>query len=174
MRDKMKIKEKINQTKKSINDIQEQIHLTLLDMYDEFHEHTVEDLDKKISYMGELVKTLKKEEFALNTLEKKSKPIQAYTLTLHYEGQSMAAPSSYKDYLYISTNPDQNLKEVLCNEIEEVWKELDENFSIRTIITSDNFIKRIEDKNIYYINDEYIDFKKESIYGNTTYNDIKK
>ena len=46
-----KIEEKINHVTTSINDIQEQIHLTLSDMYDEFYEHTIEDLDKKISYM---------------------------------------------------------------------------------------------------------------------------
>ena len=168
-----KIEKKINQVTTSINDIQEQIHLTLLDMYDEFYEHTIEDLDKKISYMDELVKTLKKEESNLKTLKKKSKPIQAYTITLHYEGQSMAAPSEYKEYLYISTNPTQDLEEVLFNEIEEVWKELDEDYSIRTIITSNEFIERLEDKNIYYINGNYIDFKEKSIYGNSTYKKYK-
>lgn len=169
-----KIEERINQVTTSINDIQEQIHLTLLDMYDEFYEHTIEDLDKKISYMDELVKTLKKEEFNLKTLKKKSKPIQAYTITLYYEGQSMASPSEYKEYLYISTNPTQDLEEVLFNEIEETWKELDENYSIRTIITSNDFIQKLEEKNIYYINDNYIDLKEKSIYGNTTYENYKK
>lgn len=169
-----KIEEKINHVTTSINDIQEQIHLTLSDMYDEFYEHTIEDLDKKISYMDELVKTLKKEEFNLKTLKKKSKPIQAYIITLHYEGQSMASPSEYKEYLYISTNPTQDLEEVLFNEIEETWKELDENYSIRTIITSNDFIQKLEDKNIYYISDNYIDLKEKSIYGNITYENYKK
>ena len=168
------IEEKINHVTTSINDIQEQIHLTLSDMYDEFYEHTIEDLDKKISYMDELVKNLKKEEFNLKTLKKKSKPIQAYTITLHYEGQSMASPSEYKEYLYISANPTQDLEEVLFNEIEETWEELGENYSIRTIITSNDFIQKLEDKNIYYINDNYIDLKEKSVYGNIIYENYKK
>lgn len=168
------IEEKISQVTTSINDIQEQIHSTLTDMFDKFYKCTIEDLDKRISYISELIKLLKKEEFNLKELKKKSKQIQAYTITLHYEGQSMASPSPYKEYLYISVNLDQDLEKVLFNEIEEVWKELGENNSIRTIIKSDEFIQRLEDKNIYYINDEYVDFKKEFIYGNITYKGYKE
>lgn len=169
-----KLEEKINQGIKNINNIQEQIHSTLLDMYDEFYEHTTEDLDKRISYLSESIKLLKKEESNLEELEKESKPIQAYTITLDYEGVNMASPSTFIDYLYISTNPDQDLEEVLFKEIEETWKELGEDNPIRVVLKSDNFIQRIEDKNIYYINDEYINFKEKGIYGNTTYKDYKK
>lgn len=169
-----KLEEKISQVTTSINDIQEQIHSTLLDMYDEFYEHTTEDLDKRISYLSESIKLLKKEESNLEELEKESKPIQAYTITLDYEGVNMGSPSTYIDYLYISTNPDQNLEEVLFEEIEETWKELGEDNPIRVILKSDNFIQRIEDKNIYYINDEYINLKEKGIYGNITYKNYKK
>lgn len=169
-----KLEEKISQGIKNINNIQEQIHSTLLDMYDEFYEHTTEDLDKRISYLSESIKLLKKEESNLEKLEKESKPIQAYTITLDYEGVNMASPSTFIDYLYISTNPDQDIEEVLFEEIEEVWKELGEDNPIRVILKSDNFIQRIEDKNIYYINDEYINLKEKGIYGNITYKNYKK
>ena len=169
-----KIEEKISQGIKNINNIQEQIHSTLLDMYDEFYEHTTEDLDKRISYLSESIKLLKKEESNLEELEKESKPIQAYTITLDYEGVNMGSPSTYVEYIYISTNPEQNLEEVLFEEIEKVWKELGEDNPIRTVLKSDNFIQKIEDKNIYYINDEYINLKEKGIYGNITYKNYKK
>lgn len=169
-----KLEEKISQNIRTLNDIQEQIHGTLIDMYDEFHEHTIKDLDKRISYLSELIKLLKKEESRLKELEKEGKPIQAYIITLDYEGHGMGSPSPYKEYLYISVNLNQDLEEVLFEEIEKVWKELGEDNSIRTVITSDNFIQKIEDKNIYYINDEYINLKEKGIYGNIIYKDYKK
>lgn len=169
-----KIEEKINQCTKNLNDIQEQIHTSLRDMHDEFRNYTVNGLYKEISRINELTEAFKKEESNLKELKKESKPIQAYTITLDYEGVNMGSPSTYIDYLYISTNPDQNLEEVLFEEIEEVWKELGEDKPIRTVLKSDNFIQRIEDKNIYYINDEYINLKEKCIYGNITYKNYKK
>lgn len=167
------IAKKINQSTRTLNDIQEQIHSTLIDMYDEFYEHTTEDLDKRISYLSELIKLLKKEESNLEKLEKESKPIQAYTITLEHQGVNTGGLITYIDYLYISINPDQDLEEVLFEEIEETWKELGEDKPIRTVLKSNNFIQRLEDKNIYYINDEYINLKEKCIYGNIIYKDYK-
>lgn len=169
-----KLEEKIIQSTRTLNDIQEQIHSTLLDMYDEFYEHTTEDLDKRISYLSESIKLLKKEESNLEKLEKESKPIQAYTITLDYEGVNMASPSTYIDYLYISTNPDQDIEEVLFEEIKETWKELGEDNPIETVLKSDNFIQKLEDKDIYYINDEYINLKEKLIYGKIIYENYNK
>lgn len=169
-----KLEEKINQSTRTLNDIQEQIHTSLIDMHDEFRNYTVNGLYKEISRINELIEASKKEEFNLKKLKKKNKPIQAYTITLHYEGVNMGSPSTYVEYLYISTNPEQDLEEVLFEEIEKVWKELGEDNPIRTVLKSDNFIQKIEDKNIYYINDEYVDFKEESIYGNLIYKNYKK
>ncbi len=168
-----KIEEKINQSTKILNDIHGQIHTSLQDIYREFHTYSPKGLDKEISRINELTKALKEEESNLRELEKKNKQIQAYTITLDYGGVNMASPSTFIDYLYISTNSDQDLEEVLFEEIEEVWKELGEDNSITTVLQSCNFIQKLEDKNIYYINDEYINLKKKGIYGNITYKNYK-
>ena len=169
-----KIEEKINQGTKKFNEIHEQIHTSLRDIYREFHTYNPKGLDKEISRINELTKTLKEEESNLRELEKKNKQIQAYTITLDYEGVNMSSPSTFVDYPYISTNPDQDLEEVLFEEIEKVWKELGEDNPIRTVLKSDNFIQKLEDKDIYYINGKYINLKEETIYGNITYRNYKK
>lgn len=169
-----KLEEKINQSTKKLNDIHEQIHTSLKDIYRDFYSYGAKGLDKEISRINELTKTLKEEESNLRELEKKNKQIQAYTITLDYEGANMSSPSTFVDYLYISTNPDQDLEEVLFEEIEKVWKELGEDNPIRIVLKSCNFIQKLEDKNIYYINDEYINLKEKTIYGNITYKNYKK
>lgn len=169
-----KLEEKINQCWKKVNDIHEQIHTSINDIHRDFHAYNPNGLNKEISRINELTEALKEEESNLQKLEKKKKSIQAYTITLEYQGVNTGGLITYIDYLYISTNPDQDIEEVLFEEIKETWKELGEDNPIETVLKSDNFIQKLEDKDIYYINDEYINLKEKCIYGKIIYENYNK
>lgn len=169
-----KLEEKINQCWKKVNDIHEQIHTSINDIHRDFYAYNPNGLNKEISRINELTEALKEEESNLQKLEKKKKSIQAYTITLEYQGVNTGGLITYIDYLYISTNPDQDIEEVLFEEIKETWEELGEDNPIETVLKSDNFIQKLEDKDIYYINDEYINLKEKCIYGKIIYENYNK
>lgn len=64
------------------------------------------------------------------------------------------------EYVYISTDSSQSLTRVLSNKLDETWEELGINKSPKEIIESDEFIKKLEENNIYYMNDKYMDYQK--------------
>lgn len=69
------------------------------------------------------------------------------------------------EYVYISTDSSQSLTRVLSNKLDETWEELGINKSPKEIIESDEFIKKLEENNIYYMNDKYMDYQKLYIFA---------
>lgn len=69
------------------------------------------------------------------------------------------------EYVYISTDSSQSLTKVLSNKLDETWEELGINKSPKEIIESDEFIKKLEENNIYYMNDKYMDYQKLYIFA---------
>lgn len=73
------------------------------------------------------------------------------------------------EYIYISTDSSQFLREVLSAELNETWKELGIEKNIKEIIESDEFIKKLEEKNIYYMDNEYMCFQESFTYCHIKY-----
>lgn len=78
------------------------------------------------------------------------------------------------EYVYISTDSSQSLTRVLSNKLDETWGELGIYKSPKEIIESDEFIKKLEENNIYYMNDKYMDFQKLYIFALYTKNDVQE
>lgn len=79
------------------------------------------------------------------------------------------------EYVYISTDSTQSLTKVLSNKLSETWDELGIYKNPKEIIESDEFIKKLEENNIYYMNDKYMDFQKLYIFAlYTKINDVQE
>lgn len=109
----------------------------------------------------------------MKELDNKNKPLQAHKIVLRGENFTMDTSDS-KEYIYISTDSSQFLREVLSNKLEETWKELGTDKNIKEIIESDEFIKKLEEKNIYYMDNEYMCFQESFTYCHNKYPDTIK
>lgn len=100
----------------------------------------------------------------MKELNNKKKPPQVRKIVLTGENFPMDT-SDTNEYIYISTDSTQLLTKVLSNKLDETWEELGINKSPKEIIESDEFIKKLEENNIYYMNDKYMDFQKLYIFA---------
>lgn len=100
----------------------------------------------------------------MEKLDNKNKPIQAHKIVLAGRNFPMDTSDS-KEYIYISTDSSQSLIKVLSNKLEETWQELGVNKNVKEIIESDEFVKKLEENNIYYMNNKYMDFQESFIFA---------
>lgn len=167
------IERKVKQITTKIKDVRNELYITTKNINDEFYGYTTDDLESKIYYMEKLSKALVKENNRMKELDNKNKPLQAHKIVLRGENFTMDTSDS-KEYIYISTDSSQFLREVLSNKLEETWKELGIDKNIKEIIESDEFIKKLEEKNIYYMDNEYMCFQESFIYCHNKYPDTIK
>ena len=97
------------------------------------------------------------------------KPNQIYKLIIHWQG-TITHPwqkddDSSREYVYLSTNPNQDIEKTILNEIINTWIILGEELTITTILKSNEFIKRLNKKNIYYISKENIEENQRYLYN---------
>lgn len=102
----------------------------------------------------------------MKKLDNKNKSLQVRKIVLTGKNFPMDTSDS-KEYIYISTDSSQSLIKVLSNKLEETWRELGINKSTKEIIESDEFIKKLEENNIYYMNSKYMDFQELFIFALT-------
>lgn len=103
----------------------------------------------------------------MNDMEKsdnENNPLQVRKMVLTGKNFPMDT-SDTNEYIYISTDSTQSLTKVLSNKLDETWEELGIYKSPKEIIESDEFIKKLEENNIYYMNDKYMDFQKLYIFA---------
>lgn len=162
------IEDKIEQISKKNQKTREMLYTAIKNINDDFYNYTSDTLESEIFYMDTILKVLKERDDKVKQLKNRNKPLQAHRIVLRGENFTMN-PSDSKEYIYISTDSSHFLSEVLADELEETWKELGIDKNIKEIIESDEFIKKIEEKNIYYMNPEYIGFGESFIYRNDKY-----
>lgn len=162
------IERTIQQTTTKINDVRNKLYTTIKNINNNFYEHTTDNLESEISYMEKLSEALVKEDNRIKELDNKNKPLQAHKIVLRGENFTMDTSDS-KEYIYISTDSTQFLREVLSAELNETWKELGIEKNIKEIIESDEFIKKLEEKNIYYMDNEYMCFQESFTYCHVKY-----
>ena len=162
------IEKRIIQISRESQAIRKTLYTTIENINDDFYNYTSDGLESEISYMDKLLKILEEEDNNIKELKNKNKPLQAHKIVLRGENFTMN-PSDSKEYIYISTDSSHFLSEVLADGLEETWKELGIDKNIKEIIESDEFINKIEEKNIYYLNPEYIGFEESFIYRNDKY-----
>ena len=103
------------------------------------------------------------------------KPNKIYKLIIHWD-TGITYPwegndDSSREYIYLSTDPDQNIEKIILNEIINTWTILGEELTITAILKSNEFIKRLNKKNIYYINEENMEENQRYLYN---YENFKK
>ena len=99
----------------------------------------------------------------------KIKPNKIYKLIIHWD-TGITYPwkgndDSSREYIYLSTDPDQNIEKIILNEIINTWTILGEELTITAILKSNEFIKRLNKKNIYYINEENMEENQRYLYN---------
>lgn len=110
----------------------------------------------------------------MKELNNKKNPLQVRKMVLTGENFPMDKRDT-NEYVYISTDSSQSLTRVLSNKLNETWDELGIYKSPKEIIESDEFIKKLEENNIYYMNDKYMDFQKLYIFAlYTKINDVQE
>lgn len=110
----------------------------------------------------------------MKELNNKKNPLQVRKMVLTGKLYPMDKRDT-NEYVYISTDPSQSLTRVLSNKLDETWEELGIYKSPKEIIESDEFIKKLEENNIYYMNDKYMDFQKLYIFAlYTKMNDVQE
>lgn len=162
------IEERIIQISRESQEIRKTLYTTIENINDDFYNYTSDGLESEISYMDKLLKILEEEGDKIKELKNKNKPLQAHKIVLRGDNFTMN-PSDSKEYIYISTDSTQFLREVLADELEETWKELGTDKNIKEIIESDEFIKKLEENNIYYMNHKYMGFEESFIYCKDKY-----
>lgn len=96
--------------------------------------------------------------------DNENNPLQVRKMVLTGELYPMDKRDT-NEYVYISTDSSQSLTRVLSNKLDETWEELGIYKSPKEIIESDEFIKKLEENNIYYMNDKYMDYQKLYIFA---------
>lgn len=108
----------------------------------------------------------------MKELNNKKNPLQVRKLVLTGKLYPMDKRDT-NEYVYISTDSSQSLTKVLSDKLSETWEELGIYKNPKEIIESDEFIKKIEENNIYYMDSKYMDFQKLYIFAlYTKMNDI--
>lgn len=100
----------------------------------------------------------------MEKLNNKNGPLQVRKIVLTGKYFPMDKSDS-KEYIYISIDSSQSLTKVLSNKLEETWQELGVNKNPKEIIESDEFIKKLKENNIYYMDSKYMDFQKLYIFA---------
>ena len=167
------IEERITQISRESQEIRKTLYTTIENTNYNFYNYTSDGLESQISYMDKLLKILEEEDDKIKELKNKNKPLQAHKIVLRGDNFTMN-PSDSKEYIYISTDSTQFLREVLADELEKTWKELGTDKNIKEIIESDEFIKKLEENNIYYMDNEYMCFQESFTYCHNKYPDTIK
>ena len=167
------IEERITQISRESQEIRKTLYTTIENTNYNFHNYTSDGLESQISYMDKLLKILEEEDDKIKELKNKNKPLQAHKIVLRGDNFTMN-PSDSKEYIYISTDSTQFLREVLADKLQETWKELGTDKNIKEIIESDEFIKKLEENNIYYMDNEYMCFQESFTYFYNKYPDTIK
>lgn len=100
----------------------------------------------------------------MKELNNKKNPLQVRKMVLTGELYPMDKRDT-NEYVYISTDSSQSLTRVLSNKLNETWEELGIYKNPKEIIESDEFIKKLEENNIYYMDSKYMDFQKLYIFA---------
>lgn len=152
------INREIEKTMSKIEDDRTHIHQKIIELKENFDEYTTKELSLKISDIDTELGFLSLEEHELGELKKKNRPFQTYRIIL---GEACL----FHTYKYISQNKDEkDVQKTIFGEIKRVWKILGETKDLITIMESDKLKEKLEQKNIYSI-DEYVDLNKETFYA---------
>lgn len=152
----------IEKTMSEIEDNRTFIQQKIMDLDENFDECTTKELSLKIENIDKELRCLSLEERRLEELKKKGRPFQTYRVIL---GEACL----FHTYNYISQNKDEkDVQKTIFGEIKRVWKILGETNDLITIMESDKLKEKLEQKNIYSI-DEYVDLNKETFYAYTKF-----